>query len=108
VLLAWPALLAVGSIGLSGCFTTSSDYQRDAEEFIVGDEDLRLELFAVGESLTADTPKFTSATCDDPQSQDVGTTFLCTAKDTDDGDWVFQVEIQESNTYGITVSRQPT
>jgi hypothetical protein len=98
VLLAWPALLAVGSVGLSGCFTTSSDYQRDAEEFIVGDEDLRLELGT----------EFTSATCDDPQSQDVGTTFLCTAKDTDDGDWVFQIEIQESNTYGITVSRRPT
>ena len=98
VLLASPALLAVGSVGLSGCFTTSSDYQRDAEEFIVGDEDLRLELGT----------EFTSATCDDPQSQDVGTTFLCTAKDTDDGDWVFQIEIQESNTYGITVSRRPT
>lgn len=108
VFLAWPAVLTAGAVALTGCFTTSADYQRDAEEFIVDDEDLRLELFAVDGTTTAETPTFTSANCEDPESQDVGTTFLCTAKDSDDGDWVFEIEIQESNAYGITVSRRPT
>ena len=86
-----------GSILLTGCFTTSTDYQRDAEEFIVGDENMRSELGVT----------FTSATCEDPQSQDVGTTFICTAEDDAGGDWEFEIEIQESDAYDIKISRRP-
>jgi hypothetical protein len=92
-----------GTILLTGCFTTSSDYQRDAEKFIVGDENLRTELFDEGASATS----FTSATCEDPESQDVGTTFMCTAQDDAGGDWEFEIEIQESNAYDIKIARQP-
>lgn len=86
------------SLTVAGCFTTSADYQRDAEEFILGDEDLTAAL-GVG---------FTSATCEDPESQEVGTTFICTAVDDAGGDWEFEVEIQDANGYDINVSRRPT
>ena len=94
------------SLTAAGCFTTSADYQRDAEEFIVGDEDLQTALFPVSSSSGA--KEFTSATCEDPESQAVGTTFVCTAVDDAGGDWEFEVEIQDSNGYAINVSRRPT
>ena len=67
-------LLVAASIALAGCFTTSTDYQRDAEEFILGDEDLR----------RLDTRRSVGVHVGDlrePGSQNVGTTFLCTAMD---------------------------
>jgi Domain of unknown function (DUF4333) len=90
-------LLAGCAWSLTGCFTTSADYQRDAEEFILNDENLT-EALGIG---------FTSATCEDPQSQDPGTTFICTAVDDADGDWEFEIEIQDSNGYDVNVSRRP-
>ena len=65
------------SIILAGCFTTSADYQRDAEKFILTDEDLRADCSRPdGTRLT----EFSSAVCEDPQSQDPGTTFTCNAR----------------------------
>jgi hypothetical protein len=91
-------VLTIGcSLTVAGCFTTSADYQRDAEEFILGDEDLTAAL-GVG---------FTSATCEDPESQAVGTTFICTAVDDAGDPWEFEVEIEDSNGYHINVSRRP-
>lgn len=97
-LLAPLGLTLACSVIVGGCFTTSADYQRDAEAFILGDEDLAAAL-GIG---------FTSATCEEPASQAVGTTFTCTAQDDAGSYWEFEVEIQESNGYDINVSRRPT
>ncbi len=91
------ALLSAAMVTLAGCFTTSADYQRDAENFILDDESL-------GEALATE---FTSANCEDPQSQEPGTTFICTAKDATDRDWEFEIEITSSNGYEVNVSRRP-
>jgi hypothetical protein len=92
------------SIILAGCFTTSDDYQSDAKQFILTDEDLRAELFPAGGSAT----QFSSAVCEDPQSQDPGTTFTCNAQDDAGRDWVFEITIEDSNGYSVNVSRRPT
>jgi hypothetical protein len=104
------AVLAVAglALGAAGCFTTAADFRTDAEKFIVDDADL-------AESLSATegrTVAFVTATCEEPTSKDVGTTFTCNAREAgrDDAEagWEFQIEIQESNNYDVTVSRFPT
>lgn len=90
-------VLSGSTVALAACFTTSADYQRDAEEFILNDENLT-EALGIG---------FTSVTCEDPQSQEPGTTFICTAVDDADGDWEFEIEIQDSDGYDVNVSRRP-
>jgi hypothetical protein len=82
---------------LSGCFTTTADYQQKAEEFIVEDEDVAATL---GVTLV-------SATCEEPADQEVGTVFACTAVDDTGETWGFDVEIAESDRIELTVSDQP-
>jgi hypothetical protein len=91
------ALFVAATLTMAGCFTTSADYQRDAEEFIMNDESLSEALGVT----------FTSANCEDPESQDPGTTFICTAKDDADRDWEFEIEITGANGYEVNVSRRP-
>lgn len=45
--------------------------------------------------------KFSGASCDEPASTTVGTTYQCTAKAEDDTEWTFDVEITSKN--GFTV-----
>jgi hypothetical protein len=101
-----PALLATsvlcGTAVLGGCFTTSADYQHDAEEFILNNEDLASAAGTEGDPLT-----FESATCEKPESQDAGTTFACTGIDDQQRVWEFEVDIQAENTYVVNVSRDP-
>ena len=94
--------VAVASIVLGGCFTTSTDYQNDAENFILTDEDLATSLG------TADDPLvFQSATCEKPIDQNVGTTFPCTAIDENGAVWEFSAEIGTGGTYEVIVARDP-
>lgn len=96
------ALAGAGlAVTLSACFTTAADFQEDAQDFIVGDEQLRRALFP-----DTDT-SFTSATCDEPRSQDEGETFLCDATDSDGRQWEFEIEITGSSDYDVNVSRRP-
>lgn len=88
---------------LAGCFTTAADFRADAEKFILNDADLAQALSGDGSEVD-----FVEATCEEPASKDVGTTFTCNAKDGTGADWEFAVEIQESNNYDVTVSRFPT
>lgn len=89
------------TIALGGCFTSGTDFADDAEEYIVDDERLRSALFP-----DSDT-SFTEATCADPGSSDVGTTFTCTAVDSAGGAWEFAIEITSRNDYEVNVSRFP-
>lgn len=87
--------------GLTGCFTTSADFGDDAESYLLENETLRDTLFP-----DTDTT-FTTATCDDPADQDVDTTFMCTATDSDGGAWEFEMVITGSSAYEVNVSRFP-
>ena len=100
-------MVAVASLaglvaGVTGCFTTAADFRSDAETFIQEDEDLRAALFPDTDST------FTSATCVEPENQDVGATFSCTATDSTGDTWEFEVEITSSTEYEVNVARQPT
>ncbi len=95
-------LLVGASTVLAGCFTTSADYQHDAEQFILTNEDLAS---AAG---TEDGPlTFESATCEKPESQNPGTTFACTGIDEQQRVWEFEVVIQEQSSYIVNVERDP-
>lgn len=94
-------VLVLGTVGLSACFTTAADFGNDAETFIVENDDLREALFAD----TATT--FVDATCVDPENRDVGTTFPCTAHDSTDATWEFEIVITGSTEYEVNVSRFP-
>lgn len=91
-------LALAASCGLAGCFTSAADFGQDAEDFILNDDGL-------AESLGV---TFATATCEQPDSQDVGTTFTCNAVDDAGDDWEFDIEIQESNNYTVNVSRFPS
>jgi hypothetical protein len=94
------ASLALLTIGVAGCFTTAADFGDDAETFIVENDELR-EALVPGSS-------FTTATCVDPENQDVGTTFVCTAIDGDGEVWEFEIVITGSSEYDVNVARRPT
>ena len=97
--------LALTATGLSGCFTTTADFSNDAEEFIVENEGLRDALRDGGQ--LAPTASFATATCTDPENQDVGTTFPCTATDSTGAVWEFEIEITDDNEYEVNLSRAP-
>jgi hypothetical protein len=95
-------VVAGTSLALGGCFTTSTDYQQDAEDFILTDDDLATSLG------TAEDPLgFDSATCEKPVNQDAGTAFPCTAIDENGAVWEFSAEIGDGGTYEVNVSRDP-
>jgi hypothetical protein len=99
-------LVAVTVIGLSGalsgCFTTTADFRNDAETFIVENPELRAALFP-GTDAT-----FSTATCAEPANQDEGTTFPCTAIDSNGDTWEFEIVISGSTEYDVNVARRPT
>ncbi len=95
------ATIAVLATGLAGCFTTTADFRDDAETFIEGDDDLREALFPDSDAT------FTSASCADPVNQEVGTTFPCTATDSNGDVWEFEIEITSSSEYEVNVARRP-
>lgn len=91
-----PVVVAAG-LALSGCFTSTADFQQDAEKFILEDEGLA----------EAVETTFATADCDKPVDQNEGTTFSCEATDETGGDWEFEIVILESNEYEVNVSRFP-
>ena len=91
------ALLLASPLLLTACFTTTADYKGDAEKFILENEQLSDSQGVV----------FTTATCQEPDSQDAGTTFACTATDEQGQSWEFSIEITGSNEYEVNISRFP-
>jgi len=90
------AVLALGTtVMLTGCFTTSADYQRDAEKYIDSD---------VADVVGAE---FVSVACEEPRTQDVGEHFACSAVDGDGGDWVFDLVISAKNEFTVNLDRGP-
>ncbi|MGI9644486.1 MAG: hypothetical protein ACR2O6_04170 [Ilumatobacteraceae bacterium] len=92
-----PLVAACSALLLAGCFTTTADFKNDAENFILETEEL---VDGLGTT-------FASATCQEPDNQDVGTTFPCTAIDDEGRSWEFEIEITGSNEYAVNVSRFP-
>ncbi len=99
----WSNAVAAGALTavLAGCFTTAADFRTDAETFIEQDDDLRVALFP------ATDDSFTTATCAEPENQDEGTTFACTATDTTGATWEFEIVITGSSEYEVNVARRP-
>ena len=95
------ASLAVLASGLAGCFTTAADFRNDAETFIEENDGLRDALFPDSDAT------FTSATCVEPENQDEGTTFPCTAIDSAGDTWEFEIVITGSSEYEVNVTRRP-
>jgi hypothetical protein len=87
--------------GVSACFTSAADFQKDAETFILENEELRETLLAEADE------RFVEATCAEPASQDEGTTFTCTATDSSGETWEFEIEITSSSEYEVNLSRAP-
>lgn len=96
-----PATIAAGVLAacaLAGCFTAAADFQADAETFILENEELADALETT----------FADATCAEPQSQAVGSTFDCDAVDAEGRPWEFQIVITATNEYEVNVSRRPS
>jgi hypothetical protein len=96
------ASLAVLTMGLAGCFTTTADFRNDAETFIEENDELREALFSGSDTA------FETATCVEPGNQDEGTTFPCTAIDSEGATWEFEIVITGSTEYEVNVARQPS
>jgi hypothetical protein len=94
-------VVAVLGLALSGCFTTTADFRQDAETFIVENDELRTALFPDSDA------SFVSASCTEPANRDEGTTFPCTATDSNDDTWEFEIEITGSNEYEVNLARSP-
>jgi hypothetical protein len=95
------ASLAVLTVGLAGCFTTAADFRNDAETFIEENDELREALFSGSDT------SFETATCVEPENQDEGTTFPCTAIDSTGATWEFEIVITGSSEYEVNVARRP-
>ncbi len=95
------AAAAVSSIGLSGCFTTAADFRVEAQEFIVEDDGVRDAAFPDSDAT------FATATCSEPDDQNEGTTFPCTAIDSAGDTWEFEVVITGSAAYDVKIARRP-
>jgi len=85
------------SLLLAACFTTTADFKNDAERFILENQQL-------SESVDA---TFTTAACEEPERQDVGTSFPCTAIDDQGRSWEFSIEITSSSEYEVNITRFP-
>ncbi|MEM9515500.1 MAG: hypothetical protein AAGA42_11650 [Actinomycetota bacterium] len=95
------AAVTAGAL-LAGCFTSTADFQRDAEDFIENNEELSTALGEPGPPLD-----FVSATCDEPANRDPGTTFECEGTDENDDVWGFEIVILDGNEYEVNVSEFP-
>jgi hypothetical protein len=87
-----PALAGLALVGVAACSPDAGDFQDDAEGFIE-DDDGQVES-QLGVALA-------DASCEDPSSSDVGTTFACTAVGEDGTTYDFTVEITGDNSYEV-------
>jgi chloramphenicol-sensitive protein RarD len=85
------AVAAAAAVVLSSCGAGTAEFRRQAEAFIES-RDMR----------DVQGHTYTDATCIEPTSTDVGTTFTCTALDERRRDWEFTVVVTEDQ--GILVS----
>jgi hypothetical protein len=88
-------LIGASAVPLSGCFTSTADFRRDAENYISN---------AVAEAVGT---TFQDVTCVEPTSQSIGTRFTCSAIDADGAVWEFDNVIDAENEFTVNVSRRP-
>jgi chloramphenicol-sensitive protein RarD len=85
------AVAVAAAAVLSSCGAGAAEFRRQAEAFIES-RDMR----------DAQGHTYSNATCEEPTSTDVGTTFTCTALDEQRRDWEFTVVVTEDQ--GILVA----
>jgi hypothetical protein len=93
-----PSVVLAAALALSGCFTSTADFQNEAEKFILEDEGLA----------EAVETTFSTADCEEPVDQNVETTFTCVAVDSEGDEWEFEIVILDSDEIEVYVSRFPT
>jgi hypothetical protein len=87
-----PALAGLAFAGVAACSPDAGDFKSDAEEFIEDDDgDVESQLDVA----------LSDASCEDPASSDVGSTFACTAVGEDGTVYDFTVEITGDNSYEV-------
>jgi hypothetical protein len=87
-----PVIAGLAIFGIAACSPDEGDFKNDAEGFIEDDE---------GEVEGQLGVALSDATCEDPASSDVGTTFNCTALGDDGTTYDFTVEITGDNSYQV-------
>jgi hypothetical protein len=86
------AALAVAAVAvLAACSPDQSDYKRETEQFIKGDERVA----------TATRTTFTKAECEPPQDTKVGSRYSCVAVAADGSTWDFAAEITAKNRFEV-------
>jgi len=98
------AASAVASLVLVGCLSTDTgDYKSEAEDYVESDE------FASNvEEQMGETVAFSEAQCEEPPDTDAGTTYGCTAVNSDGTTWNIEIEIREDNQLAVVgVEPQP-
>ena len=88
------SILAADAV-LSSCFTSTADFQNDAEDFIENDEGVAEEVGGVD---------VVSAICEEPPNRDPDTTFACAGTTANDEVWGFEVVILDSNEYAVSIN----
>ena len=95
------AISTLLAVGAGGCFTTTADFADDAPKFIADRKGLR-------SAECADTgTRLRVATCAEPPDQEEGTTFTCSATDSNGAVWEFEILITGSSDYEVNISRRP-
>lgn len=94
-------IAVAATVGLAACSRDSGDFKDAAEDFIESNDDEFLlsinETLQAGDDPPDEDVEFDEATCEEPESTDVGTEYACTATDNADTIWDFDVEITDDD-----------
>jgi hypothetical protein len=82
------AVVTAGVVLLGACSADEQDFKDEGESYIESDGFTSALEDGIGITVT-----FSDASCDEPDSTDVGTTYQCTATGDDGVDYTFEVEI---------------
>jgi hypothetical protein len=86
------AMVASGVVLLGACSADEKDFKDEGESYIESEDFTSALEGSIGVAVT-----FTDASCDEPSSTDVGTTYTCTATGDDGVEYTFEVEITDDS-----------
>ena len=88
---AW-ALVAVPLLALAACSADQTDFKRETEQFLKGDERVASTIGVA----------FTRAECRAPASTKVGTKYFCVATAADGATWDLEVTITSATSFQVS------
>lgn len=87
------ALATSAGAALAGCSNDTATYREATEDFLEDDPD--------GDVVAQYDTTFTDVECEEPDSTEVGTTYVCTGVDADGASWTFDVEIDGEDSFSV-------